>query len=158
MTLPSRPSQHDVEPETDTVPAPLDFDQAHDEDHRPADTAPLRRSSKQRRTGADGANRDAPGAEVMADEMQDDWLQTAEALPLDDEEDGALDDLLSREELADIAGTEEIDEADEADIAPVGRHESKALRAKIAKHARDPNAFEPAEAEVQRAIGRGEVP
>lgn len=125
----------------------LDFN----DDRGPLGAKPAaRRHARAQRGGAAAV----PG-ETTADDLEPETLLDDDGIAIPSE---ALSKAAS-DTVLNISGSDAplgfgsgLDEAELAGIDPVGRDVARALRDKVAAHARDPNAVEPAEAEMRRQM------
>jgi hypothetical protein len=155
--------EREVAPQNEEPRGDLDF--ADDEgrsrvgdrnsDQRLRDEFPDRRVREAGRTGGEMRGVNASDDDVTADDVAPETLLDEERSHTPDAagREPADQDLRTTDETTIGAGGG-FDEAELADRVPVGNEEAARLKHKAERHARDPNAFEPHEAEETAARKR----
>lgn len=154
-------------PQNEEPRGDLDFDDddravahagEHASDARLREEFPDRRVREAGRTGGEMQGINASDDDVTADDLAPETLLDEERSHTPDASGREpADQDLRTTRASNIGAGRGLDEAELADTRPVGKRQADALKRKSEQHARDPNAFEPAEAEEvaarQRAAG-----
>jgi hypothetical protein len=158
-TTPRKLGPQNEEPRRD-----LDFDDDNQPPAQAGDTVggarareefPDRRVREAGRTGGEMQGINASDDDVTADDLAPETLLDEERSHTPDASGREPADQDLREHSAsNIGAGRGLDEAELADQSPVGKSEAEALKRKADQHARNPNAFEPHEAQEVAARER----